>query len=441
VVCLAKFLVVSCLGETVGLAIRLLAEGHEVLYYIHDENEADCGDGFLNKVDDWRKHIEEADIIFFDDVDQKHEGDSAYKSSAWSQEVRSAYPDKPIIGGGSPDVAKLENDRIFGQEVMEQVGIPTVPMEQFTSFQDAIKFVEENQGAWALKHNSQVDRDLAHVSDDPQDMVEFLQYLDENWADLGNGQPIDFVLQQKVDGVEFAVTCFFDGQHFRKEACYLNQEEKKLMDGGLGPATGQMGEIGLIVPNARFYQETLAKLEQFLQDKQYVGFVDVNCIVNEHQIVPLEFTSGRPGYPTLYSWCEMLKEPVGDWLLRMAKHDEAPIQTHEGFNCTLVLTTGSFPDQHPTRNKLAVIKGLNKTGLRHVWLGEVRWHEGKVMGAGILGYTAVITCKGADILSAREGAYDIIEQIKVVPYAKYRLDIGAKALQEFWQLQRWGWLN
>lgn len=438
---MAKFLFVSCLGETVGLAIRLMAEGHEVLYYIHSADEADCGDGFLNKVDDWRKYVEEADLIFFDDVDQKHDGDSAYKSSAWSQEVRDAYPDKLIIGGGAPEVAQLENDRIFGQTVMEQAGIPVVPMERFTSFQDAIKFVEENQGAWALKHNSQVDRDLAHVSDDPQDMIEFLQYLDENWAELGNNQPVDFVLQQKVDGVEFAVTCFFDGQRFRPEACYLNQEEKKLMDGGLGPATGQMGEIGLVVPNARLFQETLAKLEPFLQDKQYIGFADVNCIVNESQVVPLEFTIGRPGYPTLYSWCELLAEPVGNWLLRMAQQDQNPIQMFPAYNCTLVLTTGSFPDQNPTRNKLAVINGLEDVGLRHVWLGEVRWVNGRVMGAGTLGYLAVITNKGQDIWSAREGAYEIIDNIKVVPFAKYRLDIGIKAMQDFGQLYQWGWLQ
>jgi phosphoribosylamine--glycine ligase len=439
---MAKFLIVSCLGESVGLAIRLMAEGHEVLYYIHEKAEADCGDGFLNKVDDWRDHIEEADVVFFDDLDQKHKGETAYKSSAWSLEVREKYPDKLVIGGGHPDVAKLENDRMFAQEIMQQYGIPTVPMERFTSFADARKFIEENGGGWALKHNSQVDRDLAHVSKDPEDMIEFLDWLEKNWKDLGNGQPVDFVLQQAVDGIEFAVTAFFDGQHFRSEACYLNQEEKKELNGGNGRSTGQMGEIGFVVPNARLFQETLAKIEPFLQDKQYIGWADCNCIVaGPNQVVPLEFTIARPGYPTLYSWCELLAEPVGDWLIRMAQGDQAPIRAYPAINCTVVIATGTFPDQHPTRNKLAIIHGLDRVGLRHVWLAEAHWEDGKVYGAGEMGYLAVVTAKGNTIPEAAANAYKIVDEIEVVPYKKIRTDIGERAMQEFPQLYQWNWLS
>jgi phosphoribosylamine--glycine ligase len=438
---MAKFLFVSCLGESVGLAIRLKAEGHEVLYYIHSNEEKDCGDGFLDKVDDWRKYVEEADVVFFDDVDQKQEGDSVYKSSAWSLEVREKYPEKLVIGGGHPDVGKLENDRMFAQSIMEQYGIPTVPMERFTSFADARKFVEENGGAWALKHNSQVDRDLAHVAKDPEDMIEFLNWLETNWNDLGNGQPVDFVLQQAVDGIEFAVTAFFDGSRFRDEACYLNQEEKKLLNHGNGPSTGQTGEIGLIVPNARLFRETLAKIEPFLLDKEYIGWADINCIITgPDQVVPLEFTIGRPGYPTLYSWCECLAEPVGNWLIRMAQQDIAPIQTRQGFNCTVVLATGTFPEQHPKRNRLAVVRGLEKVGLRHVWLGEVRWENGRVYGAGDVGYLAVVTGMGRTIPEAAVRVYDILDDIDVIPYKKIRTDIGVRAVQEFPVLKDWGWL-
>lgn len=439
---MAKFLIVSCLGETVGLAIRLMAEGHEVLYYIHNEAEKDCGDGFLNKVTDWRDHIEESDVVFFDDVDQKQEGESAYKSSAWSLEVRENYPGKLVIGGGHPDVGRLENDRMFAQEIMQQYGIPTVRMERFTSFADAKKFVEETSGRWALKHNSQVDRDLAHVSTDPDDMIEFLDWLDANWKELGNGQPIDFVLQETVQGIEFAVTAFFDGTRFRPEACYLNQEEKKLLNGGNGPSTGQTGEAGFIVPNARLFRETLAKIEPFLQDKQYIGFADINCIVTgPQQVVPLEFTIGRPGYPTLYSWCELLAEPVGEWLMRMAAQDQAPIRTHGGANATVVLATGTFPNQHPTRNRLAVVRGLEKVGLRHVWLQEVRWEDGMVRGAGEMGYLAVVTSLGDSIPEAAVRAYDILDDIHVVPYKVIRTDIGVRACREFPHLDVWGWLS
>ncbi len=444
---MANFLIVSCLAESIGLAIRLQAEGHRVLYYIHEKSARDCGDGFVEKIDDWREHIEESDIILFDDCDQKVGDDTAYKSSAWSQEVREKYPGKLVVGGGSPDVARLENDRLFGQEVLRQIGVNTVPMYRFTSFEEGKKFIEENGGAWALKNNAQVDRDANAVLNSPKEAIEFMDFLEKNWGDLGRGQKVDYVLQQKAKdgGVEIAVTCFWDGTRFRKEFCLINQEKKKLLDGDEGPNTGQMGEIDLILPGCRLYEETLAKLEPWMADKGYIGFIDLNCIVTGPEpkdIVPLEFTA-RPGYPTFYSWCECLNEPVGSWLIRMAQQDPTPIQTKQGYNCTLVLATGTFPDQHPTRNKMAIIHGLDKVGLRHVWLCECRYDEkeDKVMGAGELGYLLVVTHTGSSIQEAALNAYKIIEQIDVIPFRKLRWDIGVSALKDFPKLAEWGWLS
>ena len=441
---MAKFLFVSALGEAVGLAIRLMAEGHEVRFYIHTDAEKDIGDGFLEKVNDWREHVEWCDVLFFDDVPQKSEDESKYDSSKWYMEVREKYPNKIIIGGGHPNVSKLENDRMFAYKTLQQIGVPTVPMERFTNFDDAKKFVQENGGGWAIKHNSQVDRDLAGVFFEPDEVIEFLDWLEENWKELAEGKPVDFVLQQAVKGVEFAVTSFFDGEKFREDFCYLNQEEKKELDGGLGRSTGQMGEIGIIIPRARLFRETLQKVEPLLREWGYVGFADLNCIVtgpDPEDIVPLEFTIGRPGYPTVFSIGELLAEPYGEFFIRLAQKDPNPVRYKEGFVCTLVLTTGTFPDQHPTRNKTAVVHGLDKTGLRHVWLCETRWDDGKVKGAGDMGYLAVITGSGWTIEEARARAYNTISQLSVTPYAKYRLDIGIRAMEEFPQLAQWRWLS
>ncbi len=49
-------------------AWRILREGHEVRYCIENKAEADIGDGFVPKVDDWREHVDWADVIVFDDV-------------------------------------------------------------------------------------------------------------------------------------------------------------------------------------------------------------------------------------------------------------------------------------------------------------------------------------------------------------------------------------
>ena len=43
-------------------------EGHEVRYYIKDQEEADIADGFVAKSENPEKNEEWADIIFFDDT-------------------------------------------------------------------------------------------------------------------------------------------------------------------------------------------------------------------------------------------------------------------------------------------------------------------------------------------------------------------------------------
>lgn len=436
---MARFLIVSALAETVGIAVRLVAEGHSVKYYVHMPGERDCGDGLLEKVSSWREHVAEADLVFFDDVRQKGEAGSAYDAGKWFLEVKKEFPGKLVIGG-APETARLENDRVFGQEVLQQLGVPVVEMKKFTSFSDARKYVEETGKGYAVKHNEQVDRDLTAAFKTPEETIEFLEWLEEVWSELGGGKPVNFVLQETVQGVEIAVTCFFDGERFRSEACYVNQEIKKEMDGDLGRSTGQTGEVGLFLPQPKLFHAVLAPMELWLREQGYCTWLDVNCIVNQESVVPLEFTA-RPGYPSVYTFCELLNEPVGEFLLRMAARDQQPITYKNAVGVAVVLTSGTFPDQHPTRNKLAVIHGLEKTGLRHVWLNEARWDGKRVRGAGELGYHAVVTGSGATIQEAAGMCYNALEQIKIVPFTRYRTDVGKKAEETFPLLFRWGWLS
>jgi phosphoribosylamine--glycine ligase len=50
-------------------------------------------------------------------------------------------------------------------------------------------------------------------------------------------------------------------------------------------------------PN-RIFNQTLRKMEPALKREGYVGYIDINCIVNANGVYPLEFTA-RFGYPTI----------------------------------------------------------------------------------------------------------------------------------------------
>ena len=67
-------------------------------------------------------------------------------------------------------------------------------------------------------------------------------------------------------------------------------------------------------PN-KIFNATLKKMEPKLREEGYVGYIDVNCIVNNNGIYPLEFTS-RFGYPTISIQQEGLLTPMAELLTR-----------------------------------------------------------------------------------------------------------------------------
>ena len=60
-----KFLFVSWESLSGDLALQIKKEGHEVKIYIKRVEDKDVYDGFLDKVDDWKKFIDWADVILY----------------------------------------------------------------------------------------------------------------------------------------------------------------------------------------------------------------------------------------------------------------------------------------------------------------------------------------------------------------------------------------
>ena len=61
-----KFLFISRWGESLDIALATLEEGNEVKLYIEDKASKEIGYGFVKKVQDWKKHVDWADVLIFD---------------------------------------------------------------------------------------------------------------------------------------------------------------------------------------------------------------------------------------------------------------------------------------------------------------------------------------------------------------------------------------
>lgn len=83
-------------------------------------------------------------------------------------------------------------------------------------------------------------------------------------------------------------------------------------------------------------------MEETLRKEQYVGYIDLNCIVNNFGIYPLEFTC-RFGYPTISIQQEGMITPMGEFLYALANGQDIQLKTRKGFQVGVRLVLPPYP--------------------------------------------------------------------------------------------------
>jgi phosphoribosylamine---glycine ligase len=421
-----KFLFVSPESLNGDLAWQILKEGHEVKVFFDREQDADVYDGLLEKVKNWKDHVDWADIIVFDDI--------GYGKDA--EELRSKG--KPVVGG-SQYTDKLEEDREFGQNEMKRVGLNILPHWDFGNFNEAIQFIKDNPGRYVFKPSGFMMSDQKVLfmaqEDDGKDLIEILEQNKKEWAKKIK----KFQLQKMAVGVEIGVGAFFNGNDFIYPV-NINFEHKKLFPGDIGPYTGEMGTLMYWSPPNEIFKNTLLKMKDALAESKYVGYIDINCIANARGIYPLEFTS-RFGYPTISIQCEGMLSSRGDFFYDIATGKNAELKVKKGFQIGVVVVVPPFPFEDPSET--ALHKDLSilfkKPNLDGIHLGDVKKTNGTFSIAGDSGYVLVVTGSGITVEGSRKQAYSRVNNI-ILQNMYYRTDIGEKWLYESDKLQMWGYL-
>ena len=424
-----KFLFVSKDSLSGDVALKLTKEGHKVKFYFKDPKSKDVYNGFFEKVKNWRHHVSWADVIVFDD--------SNYGESA--QKLRKAG--KRVIGG-SRYTDKLEINREFGQEELRKLGINTLPSREFNDYNTAISFIKRTPNRYVFKPSGKeqsYNKRLVIVSEeeDGSDLVDFLR---NNRRTLRRKIP-RFLIQEFVQGIEIAVGAFFNGEKFI-HPINVNFEHKRLFTGNLGPMTGEAGTMMFWATTNPIFERTLEKITPALQKSGYIGYLDLNCIVNKKDIYPLEFT-GRFGYPTIQIQLEGILDDTGEWLYKLACGRNFVLNTKDGFQIGVVIFTppafseGNDMETAETYRDIAI--HFEKDDREGVHIFDVKNDGGIWRVAGISGWNLVATGSGKDIPEARKIAYRRVRNIQI-PHMFYRQDIGLRNIWELNLLKKWGYL-
>ena len=272
---------------------------------------------------------------------------------------------------------------------------------------------------------------------DGGDVIRVLGAYSKIWKDMIKS----FQLQKHVMGVEVGAGAFFNGQRFM-EPVYISFEHKRLFPGDLGVLTCEMGTSAYWTPRSKLFEETLRPFENMLASERYVGYFDVNCIVNDKGIYPLEFTA-RFGFPLTCLQEEGITEPLGELLLRMAKGDGGAIKVKQGYQVCALVVVPPFPFDDPqafqSYSKDAVVIDNNATP-DGIHIGDLKRVNDLWLITGDEGIALIVSGSGMTMREAQRKMYARIQNT-FVNNMYYRTDIGDRWASDSDLLRTWGYVS
>jgi phosphoribosylamine--glycine ligase len=412
-----RFLGVTETCDLGALYLRLVEGGHEVRVSISDPLARGTMAGLVEHVAEWRDQLdwvraaEPGGIILFEAVS---EGLGALQDAL--------RRDGFNVIGGSEYGDRLENDRVFGQQVLADLGLPVAATREFDDVEAAEAYVAERPRRYVLKFSGSDYASDNYVGQhaDGDDVRAMLRARGRAKA--------RFVLMDHISGVEMGVGAYFDGEKFLTPAC-LDWEHKRFFAGDMGELTGEMGTVATFARSSGFFDRTLARVAPLLRAHGHVGYVNLNTIVNANGIWPLEFTC-RFGYPGFAVLDPLQRTSWADLLAMMVSGKGEAFEAEPGFSVGVVLTTPPFPYSRkqvdePIGLPVLLPDLLDAEKARHFHFGEIGLVDGRLATSGLYGWTMVVTGTGATIEQARRAAYARAGRVSV-PNLRYRLDIGKR---------------
>jgi len=421
---MASILIVSKQGDGVSLALRLASEGHIVKMWFKDQRFKPCLDGFRNpsKISDPLKMTEQYDLVISDMVGNGSICDTLSERG------------KLVISGGSFN-DKLELDREYGSKVAKTLTETKSPRTQdATTKQQLIDLLDSEKAACTVKPLGNRHTGLTLVSKDPSNRM--LKSIMATRAE----EYLPCIVQETISGIEVSTEGWFNGRAWVKPFNHTF-EQKRLTEGDRGPHTGCMGNVVWATDGDKLTKAAIEPLAPLLQKVNYIGPIDMNCIVTDSEAYFLEF-SARLGYDAFQAWSELVKSSVFDYLYNIASAQKESFDYHTGYAMAVRLVVSP----HPTLAKMDKwhsVKVIDppKEAMRHIWMADVMKKDDDLQIAGTDGVVCCVTSRGTSVRECQRRTYRTIRNIVLTDEIQYRSDIGNNVEDDKQRLVEMGWLN
>jgi phosphoribosylamine--glycine ligase len=433
-----RLLLLDVEGLGLDFALRSSEAGHDVRWFRMDQKKSRDGEGFkgITRVADWRPHMAWAreGLIL-------NTGNCKYLMEL-DRYRELGFP----IFGPSQKSAELEIKRSAGMDLLKKAGIDLPPYKMFNSLEEAAAHARKSSDAFVFKTmGDECDKSLTYVSKDPADMVGWIEQKIARGLKL-RGQ---CMLQEKIDMLcEFGVSGWFGKEGFLEDKWQICFEHKKLMNGEIGPATGEQGTVVQYAETDLLAEECLIPLEAALRKLGHRGDTAINAgIDRKGKAWPFEFTM-RLGYPCFFLQLASHKGDPVQWM-KDALSGKDSLEVSREVCTGVVLAQPPYPSEKYSSDE---VEGNPISGMDDVWEDVhpcgVMIGKGPVMDGGKVAekpmyqttspYVLVATGLGQNVAASKKSVYNVIDRISF-PNMMFRTDIGDKVRDALPGLHRHGY--
>jgi phosphoribosylamine---glycine ligase len=434
-----KIAMSSYTGMGAWFILRLLAEGHDVDYFLSKEDYKDVLGGLIPAPKhlslDHRRTVQGYGYPSYKGYDL-----SLFDLTGRARQADTSKMEAPTIGDGSFE-HKLEDDREAGIEAMEAVGINVPPYQRFNTPAEATAFIKKEDKRYVYKPftigSDMQDVATTYVAKDAEDMLNNIEHLFE----ISKNAP--FILQEFIEGTEASVAGFFNGTDFHMLSVTL--EDKKFMNDNKGPNTGCAGNLVFAISEeAKLYTEGLKKIIPVLQEAGFKGMIDLNTILTENKAYGLEWTP-RFGYLADSTIATMYGSNYGELLLATACNKTPELRWTAPYGFSVQLSIPPYPTEiRLPKAKDVIIDGIDPEDIEqlcNIFLYDVMLSKDKkhLVTSGNYGYICAPIGVGNSINEAAAKCQKLIDKIQI-PNMQYRTDIGKSTMKRYKFLEENGWL-
>ena len=417
-----KILVISKSGDGLGIAYKFKKEGHDVRFYIKDSGYQYASLGLLDRVPSWRPSAGDwADFVIADMV-----GFGKIATTLDNFNV--------LHLGFNPIADMFELDRGKQMDVFNKLGIRTPDTFRFSSPTHAEEVADDwEDPGWVLKPSGNIETAKTFVCRDKDTYLWALEQYKGSQA---------LIVQRIIKGIEISTEGWFNGTGWVVPFNHTF-EEKRFLEGDLGPNTGCMGNVVMSVqrPEKDQLVQNLKRLTPFLRAARFKGPVDLNTIVNENGIFALEVTP-RLGYDAIEALDTLLDEPLSEMFMAVAAGGKSIMNLRPGLAIAVRVSVPPYPHaEADVRDRGLPVLGVGPHD-ENIYFTDVLWDKKqKIMRwAGSDGVLLKVTAKDRKLKVATENAYKRVGELKGLDF-QYRRDIGARVEGDLRALKSMGILD